>query len=187
MKTEDAGLTTPSTLKFKAWRLGNGIMAVFFLVCVALQHNDPDPVLWMTVYALACLVCFTIVLSPHFHGYIIWKTLCGLELSYCLAMCCYTIMYVSEETQRAPHGHNPLLYTEGRELLGLAIVMLWIIACISYTPQRLQTTSSRQCEAALIILIGAASTIPLSLWGVCKVGSAAEYITYCKHICSGSG
>lgn len=32
-----------------------GLMFLFFLTAVALQHNDPDPYLWMPIYGLAAL------------------------------------------------------------------------------------------------------------------------------------
>jgi hypothetical protein len=35
----------------------NGVMSVLFLVAVAVQHNDPDPIRWMAIYGLAGLAC----------------------------------------------------------------------------------------------------------------------------------
>lgn len=65
-----------------------------------------------------------------------WRVLGGLEIVCCLALSSYTVLTVSEETQSVQHGHNPLFYEEGRELLGLLIIVLWIAASLVYTPER---------------------------------------------------
>ena len=36
----------------------NAVMMVLFLVCVALQYNDPDPYYWMPLYGGGALACF---------------------------------------------------------------------------------------------------------------------------------
>ena len=35
----------------------NGVFLVVFLLCVAVQWNDPDPVGWMAIYGAAALCC----------------------------------------------------------------------------------------------------------------------------------
>ena len=54
----------PSAIKEKAATPGSVglnaahfVMAAFFLLAAGLQHNDPDPEIWMTLYGAACLVC----------------------------------------------------------------------------------------------------------------------------------
>lgn len=39
------------------WRGVNGVVTSVFLFCVVVQHNDPDPVRWMAIYAAAALCC----------------------------------------------------------------------------------------------------------------------------------
>ena len=36
----------------------NLIFFVFFLLCAALQYNDPDPYLWIPLYLLAAILCW---------------------------------------------------------------------------------------------------------------------------------
>jgi len=36
-----------ASLRLKTWRVCNAVMAVFTGICAVLQHNDPDPELWM--------------------------------------------------------------------------------------------------------------------------------------------
>jgi hypothetical protein len=40
-------------MKTKIWRAANLLMLLMFLFSVVVQYNDPDPFLWMTIYALA--------------------------------------------------------------------------------------------------------------------------------------
>ena len=36
-----------------ALRIGAAVMSLFFLLCAAVQWNDPDPVVWLGVYGMA--------------------------------------------------------------------------------------------------------------------------------------
>jgi hypothetical protein len=45
----------------KLFRLANALLLPLFLVSVAVQHNDPDPLGWMAVYGAAALVCASCV------------------------------------------------------------------------------------------------------------------------------
>lgn len=38
-------------------KIANGFFAVIFLVSAAIQHNDPDPLLWMSIYGYGALIC----------------------------------------------------------------------------------------------------------------------------------
>src|SRR5688572_1127720 len=39
-------------------RVANILMAAIFMLAVAVQYNDPDPIQWMTIYGLASVSCF---------------------------------------------------------------------------------------------------------------------------------
>ncbi|KAF6031907.1 hypothetical protein EB796_009809 [Bugula neritina] len=175
-----------ASLRLKTWRVCNAVMAVFTGICAVLQHNDPDPELWMPLYGLASLLCLAIATSPTFQGSIWWRVLVVLEMVYCLAIATYTIMYISEETRAIPHGPNPLHYEESREVLGILVVMFWLAGCLFYIPERLDESTSRQRETLVIILICSLSLLPLILWLICMVGVFSDSISYCRHMCSGN-
>ena len=40
-----------------AFRALNWVMGALFLLAVAVQYNDPDPVIWMLIYGAAFAVC----------------------------------------------------------------------------------------------------------------------------------
>ncbi|MEX2283748.1 MAG: transmembrane 220 family protein [Gemmatimonadota bacterium] len=44
-------------MKTKIWRAANLLMLLLFLFSVVVQYNDPDPLLWVAIYALAALAC----------------------------------------------------------------------------------------------------------------------------------
>src|SRR5687768_2545882 len=39
------------------WTLANGIMLLMFLFSATVQVNDPDPLVWMSIYGAAAAVC----------------------------------------------------------------------------------------------------------------------------------
>src|SRR5919199_801921 len=41
----------------RVWRAADAVMALLFTFAALLQVNDPDPVRWFTIYALAGLAC----------------------------------------------------------------------------------------------------------------------------------
>ena len=38
-------------------KAANRLMAILFLIAVAVQYNDPDPIQWMAMYGLAAFAC----------------------------------------------------------------------------------------------------------------------------------
>ena len=107
-------------------RIASGVMAVLFVICVALQYNDPDPVQWMAIYGAAAIVStihawrgrvpvaiplivtvaavvWGVYIATHIHGRFQWHHLA--------------------ETM---HAGTPQI-EESRESLGLFIVAAWMI------------------------------------------------------------
>jgi hypothetical protein len=44
-------------MKTKIWKGLNLLMLLLFVFSVVVQYNDPDPLIWMAIYALAALAC----------------------------------------------------------------------------------------------------------------------------------
>lgn len=42
----------------RGWRAFDLLMLVLFVMSIIVQYNDPDPLYWMAIYALAALVAF---------------------------------------------------------------------------------------------------------------------------------
>ena len=49
------------TNRSRSFFIANIVLAPVFLLCVAVQYNDPDPLPWMAMYGLAALACLLYV------------------------------------------------------------------------------------------------------------------------------
>lgn len=54
----------------------NIILAVIFFSFLVVQYNDPDPLIWMTIYGIVAAVCALAA----FKKYYIWLILLGLAV-----------------------------------------------------------------------------------------------------------
>lgn len=96
-------------------------MLVFFLGAAAVQYNDPNPVIWVSVYGTAAGCCF-LTLIGRLPG-ILAIILCGayvLGALFLLGQVLGPIGFLD------PSGQAMMGITEqGRETLGLLIAALW--------------------------------------------------------------
>jgi hypothetical protein len=44
-------------MRDRAWRVADALFLALFILSVAVQVNDPDPLGWITIYGAAALVC----------------------------------------------------------------------------------------------------------------------------------
>src|SRR5689334_6702964 len=44
-------------MRARIWTILNALALVAFLFSIAVQYNDPDPIRWMAIYALASIAC----------------------------------------------------------------------------------------------------------------------------------
>ncbi len=94
----------------KVWSAG---MALLFIVWAYYQHNDPDPFLWILVYAVAALasVLFLIQRLPLIFsaGYL---AICGTWALYLLTQLSGDLSIYSNEILR--------------EMVGLVVICIWM-------------------------------------------------------------
>ena len=91
----------------------SGGMAILFIAWAAFQYNDPDPFMWILVYALASLasVLFLINRLPLI-----------LPLAFCVGGVIWAI-YLSTVITYEP----PLIaIEEWREMMGLIVISSWM-------------------------------------------------------------
>src|SRR4051794_25288782 len=109
----------------KLWTAANGLMFLMFVFSVAVQYNDPDPVRWMSVYGAAAIVCVLEIRR---------KTPLWLPLALSLAAFIWalTVGYVAHNDAVArmfdQWEMKNLHVEETRELYGLTIVWVWMLA-----------------------------------------------------------
>lgn len=91
----------------------NLVVAAFFALFVIVQYNDPDPLLWMIVYALAALACVLYHLKrlppEAAAGYGVLVLALGLYLAY-----------------RVISQRQFFFDEEGREMMGALLVFIWM-------------------------------------------------------------
>lgn len=108
------------------FRIANGLVALLFVLAVAVQYNDPDPLLWITIYFFSLAAC------------VAWETgwlhpLAALPLAAVGAA--WGVYSGLNTTLTVPLGEALMDWKmtaggaeELRETLGLGIVALWMAA-----------------------------------------------------------
>ena len=105
----------------------NVVMMVLFLLSVAVQYNDPDPLQWMVMYGLAALVCLLFLTKQ-----LQWWMSAGIGAA-ALLWAGFLIPAISESTDEislegifGDVGMKTLGIELARELGGLLIVICWM-------------------------------------------------------------
>ena len=92
----------------------NLVVAAFFAIFAIVQYNDPDPLLWMIIYAVAALACVLYHLKrlppEAAAGFGALVLLLGVYLAY-----------------RVISQGQFFFDEEGREMMGSALVSLWMV------------------------------------------------------------
>jgi hypothetical protein len=96
----------------RAFRLLSLPAALFFLVAMILQYNDPDWPAWFAVYGLATILAF-----------LFWSKRAPSLLAALLGL---MSLGWSIWLATGVIGRQPLMDEEGREMMGLAIVAIWM-------------------------------------------------------------
>ena len=97
----------------RAMKIAHLAAAVFFTFCMSVQFNDPDAALWVGIYATAAAISAAAaidkVIAP-LAGVLAFGSLSGAVV-------------LAQQVL----GHQPLYGSEeGREMMGLGLVALWI-------------------------------------------------------------
>ena len=91
----------------------NYILAILFLFFAAVQYNDPDPIIWISIYSYASLMCFLAAKGKYYKAFL----MAGIAASILVALNGYgasPIFSLSMVKNREVE--------EARESLGLLIV-----------------------------------------------------------------
>ena len=124
-------------MKGTLWTVANVIMLMMFALSVVVQYNDPDPVAWMAVYGAAVVICGLEVRrsTP------LWAAL-GLAL-VALAWAGYIAMRVHDVPLGAlvqAWEMKDVQVEEAREMYGLTIVGVWMLAISAAARRRSRRT-----------------------------------------------
>ena len=106
------------------FRILNGVAAALFAFAVVVQYNDPDPLVWVGLYASACAICVAVAVRGVI-PLIPAVAVGGIALGWALALAAgvpvavYTDMFDAWEMKSAS-------IEEARETSGLLIVAAWM-------------------------------------------------------------
>lgn len=101
-----------------------GLLAALFVLAAAVQLNDADPALWVTIYGGAALMCGFAAIAGRLPDWVGVPALAAVVVgaSY-LGWQIFVVGDVSPMYQQASGSEPGLLETEeGREMLGLVLV-----------------------------------------------------------------
>ncbi len=99
------------------FRIANLVMLAGFVLAAGLQYNDPDPQIWIGVYAGAALACWFCHSRP-----LHWI------LPGFLAVC-FSVM-AAFFSRDIPPNQSLLASEPGRETLGLLVSTLWMLVLL---------------------------------------------------------
>ena len=112
----------------KSRKITNFILFVLFLLFALVQLNDPDPIIWFTIYGIIAFVCL-IANYKKIPKIILWSLILGVVL-YSITYFPYFIDWFNINNKQELFGkmvyEKP--YLEGtREFLGLVIAAIVLI------------------------------------------------------------
>ena len=108
----------------KPLRVLTVLMALCFLLAVALQYNDPDPVQWMAIYGAAALACVLALARRLWRWYAVGVAVVAAVWAATLAPA--VIGHVAPRDLFGKAGMLTPRVEEAREMLGLVIVVVWM-------------------------------------------------------------
>ncbi|XP_038068628.1 transmembrane protein 220-like [Patiria miniata] len=146
------------------WAGINAVMAVFFALAAFVQINDPDPYIWVPIYAIPCLLCCSIVWSRDSIDHKYWRVTAAIHMCFAVFGIVLLTFQVGQ-VHRKEGLFNPLSLEEGRELFGLLIALGWTLMC--WFSGHIMTTCSTGKLTLLTGIVVLLGMMPLALWGTC--------------------
>src|SRR6185436_18072219 len=104
----------------------NAVMLPLFLLSVAVQYNDPDPIRWMAIYGAAAVVCVLEIRrrTPRWLPLVV----AGVALAWAILGIGYLSHSDALGQMFAQWEMKNVHVEEERELYGLTIVTAWMLA-----------------------------------------------------------
>uniref|UniRef100_A0A1I8G3W0 Transmembrane protein n=1 Tax=Macrostomum lignano TaxID=282301 RepID=A0A1I8G3W0_9PLAT len=123
-------LLPPNRWRRHFWQAVNALSFVVFVASAILQLNDPDPYLWIPIYALPCLLALVLGIFPKLLATRSMTAVISIHLCICLIMLGF-IGYaplVTRWQRNAASDPLALLMSaeEASESIGLLLVIAWL-------------------------------------------------------------
>jgi len=168
------------------WKLINILMFLFFLLATIVQFNDDDAVVWIPVYVIPAALSLAIAIKPNITSDAMWLTVSHVHTACCICIFAYIVVLLIQHIHKESHlvekkqltkemEWNLLYYEEGRELVGLVLVLGWLK--ISKT---VMTPGNPLQKSRMLLGLLAVPMIPVILWTLCFVDSFNHWFTHCR-------
>ena len=119
-------------------KIVNVIMALLFFLFAKLQLNDPDPIVWFSIYAVVGIM-FVYSIFKVLPNWILYLTLAG-TLGFTMYHLTYFLEWIKAENKLELFGEmqSEKYYIEGtREFMGLLIVLSALLYLMIQNRKRL--------------------------------------------------
>lgn len=114
-------------------RVAAGAFALFFVFATLVQVNDPDPLLWMSLYGLVAGVSARVATGRH-PGVATFGLLAVLAVVF--AIWAPSLRHFSWDALHSFGMSGALEEEEVREALGLALALCWTGVLLAASPRR---------------------------------------------------
>jgi hypothetical protein len=123
-------------MQSRALIITNYFMLLVFLLCMVVQYNDPDSLIWMTMYGLAAITCVLSIRDKIHFSISIFIGFVGIV--WALTLLPDVISSYSTTDNLFTWKMNDLGVEKVREIGGLFIIILWmsILTLSNYLNQK---------------------------------------------------
>ncbi|XP_072259396.1 transmembrane protein 220 isoform X3 [Pyxicephalus adspersus] len=123
------------------WRVCNLLMSAFFSLAAFVQ----------VIYVIPASLILLLSIKPDITGHVIWKTLSDLHSVLCLLGASRLFVSLLLDGKK-----NILHEEEGRELSGLAIIVLWLLLC--------RNSGRKSIGGPRLLIAVSVSVLPFIIW-----------------------
>jgi hypothetical protein len=128
----------------------NIIFVILFIFSAAVQYNDPDPLVWISIYLYGALLCYlTFKRKYNYNLYIIGLVVYTVYAIYLLfeknGVLSWANDYDAENIVQSMKATKPWI-EEAREFFGLLILIVALVANMIWLSKTKQTAINQQAK-----------------------------------------
>ena len=101
-------------------KIGSAVMGALFVYAAVVQYNDPDPLQWMIVYGVAAILCGLFLFGR------LSVALTAMIVGLGVVWSAYLAFRLISQGMFFDENQMVGIAEEGREMLGLLIIVGWI-------------------------------------------------------------
>jgi hypothetical protein len=118
----------------------NIIFAILFVLCAALQYNDPDPYVWMPIYLYAAVLCWLAFRGKYYpNAYLLGMVVYAIYATYLVftpdGVIDWVTKHNAEDIAGSMKATKPWI-EDAREFLGLMILIVVLLIDFIYAKRR---------------------------------------------------